>query len=86
LGQQLEWILARMIWYCPTDSYQKIFGSFPADVVDILFGIPVWYCGASVICLDLPSVESIETIRKIPVVHVCHRCTPAIGYLANRAS
>ncbi len=41
LGQQSEWILARMIWYCPTDSYQKIFGSFPADVVDILLGIPV---------------------------------------------
>ncbi len=38
-----EWILARMIWYCPTDSYQKIIGSFPADVVAILFGIPVWY-------------------------------------------
>ena len=57
LGQQSEWILARIIWYCPTDSYQKIFGSFPADVVDILLGIPVWYCGASAICLDLPSVR-----------------------------
>ncbi len=41
LGQQLEWSLSHMIWYCPTDSYQKIFGSFPADVVDILLGIPV---------------------------------------------
>jgi hypothetical protein len=53
LGQQSEWILARLIWYCPTDSYQKIFGSFPADLVDILLGIPVWYRGASAICLDL---------------------------------
>ncbi len=79
MGQQSEWILARMIWYCPTDSYQKIFGSFPA-VVDILLGIPVWYCGTSAICLDLPSVESFEKIRKIMVVPVCHRCTPAIGY------
>ena len=35
--------------------YQKIFGSFPADVVDILCGIPVWYRGASAICLELPS-------------------------------
>jgi hypothetical protein len=75
-----------MIWYCPTDSYQKIFGSFPADVVDILLGIPVWYRGASTICLDLPSVESFEKIWKILVVPVCHRCTPAIGYLANRAT
>jgi hypothetical protein len=75
-----------MIWYCPTDSYQKIFGSFPADVVDIPLGIPVWYGGASAICLDLPSVESFENIRKILVVPVCHRCTPAVGYLANRAS
>jgi hypothetical protein len=41
LGQQSEWILARVIWYCPTDSYQKIFGSFPADVVDILLRNPV---------------------------------------------
>jgi hypothetical protein len=41
LGQQLELIIARMIWYCPTDSYLKIFGSFPADVVAILRGIPV---------------------------------------------
>jgi hypothetical protein len=86
LGQQSEWILARMIWYCPTDSYQKIFGSFSADLVDILLGIPVWYRGASTICLDLPSVESFEKIWKILVVPVCHRCTLAIGYLANRAS
>ncbi len=86
LGQQSEWILARIIWYCPTDSYQKIFGSFPADVVDILLGIPVWYRGASAICLDLPSVESFEKIRKILVVPVCHRRTPAIGYLANCAT
>jgi hypothetical protein len=41
LGQQSEWILACMIWYCPADSYQEIFGSFPTDVVDILLGIPV---------------------------------------------
>jgi hypothetical protein len=39
-------------------------------VVDILLGIPVWYCGTSAICLDLPSVESFEKIRKIPVVPV----------------
>jgi hypothetical protein len=75
-----------MIWYCPTDSYQKIFGSFPADVVDILLGIPVWYRGGSAICLDLPYVESFEKSWKILVVPVCHRRTPAIGYLANRAS
>jgi hypothetical protein len=49
-----------MIWYCPKDFYQKIFGSFPADVVDFLLGIPVRYCGASAICLDLPSVESLK--------------------------
>ena len=85
LGQWLEWILAHMIWYCPTDSYQKIFGYFPADVVDILLGIPVWYHGASAICSDLPSVESFEKIRKILVVPVCYHHTPAIGYLANRA-
>jgi hypothetical protein len=27
-----------------------------------------------------------EKIRKIPVVPVCHRHTPAFGYLANHAS
>jgi hypothetical protein len=66
-----------------TDSYQKIFGSFPADVVDILLGIPVWYRGASAICLDLPSVKSFEKIRKNLVVAVCHRRTPAIGYFSE---
>jgi hypothetical protein len=30
MGQPSVWMLARMIWYYPTDSYQKIFGSFPA--------------------------------------------------------
>jgi hypothetical protein len=72
-----------MIWYCPTDSYQNIFGSFPADVVDILLGIPVWYHGASAICLDLPSVESFEKIQKLLVVPVCHRRTPAIGLFSK---
>jgi hypothetical protein len=63
-----------------------IFGSFPADVVDVLLGIPVWYHGMSAICLDLPSVESFEKIWKILVVPVWHRRTPAIGHLANRGS
>ena len=40
--------------------YQKIFGSFLADEVDILLGTPIWYRGASAICLDLPSVESLK--------------------------
>jgi hypothetical protein len=72
-----------MIWYCPTDSYQKIFGFFPADVVDILLGIPVWYRDTSAICLDLPSVESFEKIWNIHVVPVCHHLTPAIGYFSK---
>ncbi len=38
LGQQSEWILTRGIGYCSMDSYRIIFGSFPADVVDILLG------------------------------------------------
>ncbi len=52
-------------------------------MVDILLKILVWYRGASAICLDLPSVESFEKIRKILVVPVCHRCTPAVGYFSK---
>ncbi len=51
----------------------KIFGSFLADVLAILHRIPVWYHGASAICLDLPSVRIFEKIREILVVPVCHR-------------
>ena len=39
--------------------------------------------GASAICSDLPSVESFEKIRKILVVPVCHRHTPAIGLFSE---
>ena len=41
LGRPSVRVPTRTIRYYPTDSYQKIFGSFPADVVDILLGIPV---------------------------------------------
>ena len=56
LGQQLEWILAHMIWYLPTDSYHKIFGYLTADVLAILHRKASIICGASAVCLDLPSV------------------------------
>jgi hypothetical protein len=46
-------------------------------------GMPVLTYGASAMYQDpnlfLPAADS-----KDPVVPVCHHCTPAIGYLANR--
>ncbi len=83
LGQPSVWILTRTICYWPTDSHQKIFGSFPADVVDILLGIPVWYVvrqpSARIWCQSV----SFEKIWKILVVPVYHRHTPAIRYFSK---
>jgi hypothetical protein len=83
MGQQSKWILARVIWYCPTDSYQKIFGSFLTDVVDILLRIPVWYVAHQPSAWIWCQPVSFEKIRKILVVPVCHRHTPAIGYFSK---
>ena len=83
LGHQLEWILAHMIRYLSTDSHQKIFESFPADMLAILRRIPVWHHGTSAICLDLPPVRIFEKNCEILVVPACHHCTPAISNLVN---
>jgi hypothetical protein len=40
---------------------------------------------ASVMCLD-PNLFLLEADSKDPVVPVCHRHAPAIGYLANPAT
>jgi hypothetical protein len=48
------------------------------------FGMPVLTYGASAICLD-PNLSFKEADSRDPVVPVCHRHTPAIGFLANRA-
>jgi hypothetical protein len=56
MSQQLVWIPVCMIWYSSTDSYQKNFGSFLADRLDILHRNASMIHGASAICLDLPSV------------------------------
>jgi hypothetical protein len=56
LSQQSEWILPRMIWYSPTDSYQKIFESFFAEVLTIPLSNASIVCGASTTYLYLPSV------------------------------
>ena len=41
VGSAIGDILAPVILYWSTDSYQKIFGFFPADVVAILHDIPI---------------------------------------------
>jgi hypothetical protein len=48
-------------------------------------GMPVSAHDASVMCLD-PNLFLLEADSKDPVVPVCHRHTPAIGYLANHAT
>jgi hypothetical protein len=46
-------------------------------------GMPVLTDDASAICQD-PNLFLPEADSKDPVGLVCHHCTPAIGYLANR--
>ncbi len=43
-------------------------------------------CGASTTYLDLTSAFFFNEEAKDPMVSVCHRCTPAIGILANCAT
>jgi hypothetical protein len=47
--------------------------------------MPVLTHDASVMCLDL-NLFLLEADSKDPVVPACHHHTPAIGYLANRAT
>jgi hypothetical protein len=47
--------------------------------------MPVLTYDVSAICQD-PNLFLLEADSKDPVVPVCHHCTPAIGYLVNRAT
>ena len=48
-------------------------------------GMPASTHDASAMCLD-PNLFLLEADSKDLVVTICHRHTPAIGYLANRAT
>jgi hypothetical protein len=48
-------------------------------------GMPVSTHDALVMCLD-PNLFLLEEDSKDLVVPICHRHTPAIGYLANHAT
>jgi hypothetical protein len=45
-------------------------------------GMPVLTYDASAMCQD-PNLFLPKTDLKDPLVPVCHRCTPGIGYFAN---
>jgi hypothetical protein len=79
----------RIIWYVSTNSsgsifwIQKIFCSMMRWRFYV--GMPVLTYDASAICQD-PDLFLLEADLKDPVVPVCHHHTPAIGYIANRAT
>ncbi len=77
------------IWYVSTNSsgsifwIQKIFCSMMRWRSYV--GMPVLTYDTSAICQD-PDLILLKANLKDLVVPVCHHHTPAIGYLANRAT
>jgi hypothetical protein len=55
------------------------------DALAFLCGNAVLTYDTSAMCQD-PNLFLLEADLKEPVVPVCHHHTPAIGYLANRAT
>jgi hypothetical protein len=76
-------------WYISTNSCRSIF------LIQKIFCLMMcWlsYVGTPVVTHDVPAIRQdpnlflLEADSKDPVVPVYHHCTPATGYLANRAT